>query len=106
MSVDLSSIHFHDTKILKVIEDTGDDLLTMVVDYPVDWNNNVFEKKRLVFENVLNFQVSEIAFHGSPTILDVKVLQEDEWGTRIRLETNAGYRDLSCTAIKIEEFDK
>jgi hypothetical protein len=101
MSVDLSSIHFHDTKIFKVIEDTENDLLTMEVNYPVDWNNNEFEKRRLVFENILNYQVNEIAFSGSPTILDARILQEEERRTRIRLETNAGHRDLSCSAINL-----
>ena len=103
MSVDLSSIHFHDTRILKVIEDTQSDVLTMEVNYPVDWNNNEFEKRRLVFENILNYQVHEIAFHGSPTILDAKVLQEESRRTRIRLETNAGHRDLSCSVVKLTE---
>jgi len=100
--MDLSSIHFHDTQILKVIEDTGDHLLTMEVDYPVNWDNNEFEKRTLVFENVLNYQVCEIAFHGAPTILDAKVLQQDDRRTRIRLETNAGHRDLSCSAVRLE----
>ena len=103
--MDLSSIHFHDTKILKVIEDTRDDLLTMEVNYPVDWDKNEFEKRKLIFENVLNYQVNEIAFRGMPTILDAKVLQQDERRTRIRLETNAGHRDLSCSAVRLEKFE-
>jgi len=102
MSVDLSSIHFHDTKILKVIEDTENDLLTMEVIYPVDWDNNEFEKRKLIFENVLNYQVNEIDFRGSPTILGPEILTQDERRTRIRLETTAGHRDLSCSAIRLE----
>src|SRR5947208_432458 len=101
MSVDLSSIHFHDTQILKVIEDTQSDVLTMEVNYPVDWNNNEFEKRRLVFQNVLNYQVNEIAFQGPPTILDAKIVLEEEKRTRIRLETNAGHRELSCSAVNL-----
>jgi hypothetical protein len=100
--MDISAIHFHDTQILKVIEDLGNHVLTMEVDYPVDWNNNEFERRRLVFENALNYQVTEIAFHGLPTILDAKVLFEEDERTRIRLETNAGHRDISCSVVKIE----
>jgi hypothetical protein len=103
MSVDIASIHFHDSRILKIVEDPENDVLTMEVNYPVDWNNNRFEKRRLVFENALNYQVTEIDFYGAPTILDAKVLFEEPRRTRIRLETNAGHRDISCSAVKIEE---
>jgi hypothetical protein len=101
MSLDLSAIHFHDTRILKVIEDTENDILIMEVNYPVNWDDNEFEKRRLLFEDILNYQVNEIAFSGSPTILDVNILEEEERRTRIRLETNAGHRDLSCSAIQL-----
>lgn len=100
--MDLASIHFHDTQILKVIEDTTSDTFTMEVDYPVDWENNKFERRRIIFDDVLNYRVSEGAFQGPPTILDVKVISQDGQRTRIRLETNAGERELSCSAVRIE----
>jgi len=103
LSMDLDSIHFHDTGILKVIEDTESDTLTMEVEYPVDWENNRFERRRIVFDDVLNYRVAEGPFQGSPTILNVKVISEDKSRTRIRLETNAGERELSCSAVRLEE---
>lgn len=101
--MDLDAIHFHDTGILRVIEDTQADTLTMEVEYPVDWENNKFEPRKLIFEDVLNYRVSEGPFHGSPTILNAIVITEDGHRTRIRLETNAGERELSCAAVRLVE---
>jgi hypothetical protein len=99
--MDISLIHFHDTRIVKVIEDPETDTITMEVIYPVDWGNNIFEKRRLVFDDVINYHVTEIPFQGSPTILDGKIISEDGRRTRIRLETNAGQRELSCAAVRL-----
>jgi hypothetical protein len=101
--MDLATIHFHDTQILKIVEDTASDTLTMEVFYPVDWENNTFERRRIIFEDVLNYRVSEGAFQGSPTILDDKVISNDGHRTHIRLETNAGKRELSCSAVHLEK---
>ena len=50
--MDISAIHFHDTQILRVIEDCVTSTLTMEVEYPVDWERDVFEKRLLVFDDV------------------------------------------------------
>lgn len=101
-SMDLDSIQFHDTRILRVIEDTESNTLTMEVEYPVDWENNRFEKRKIIFDDILNYRVVEGTFQESPTILDVKVISEDGCRTRIRLETNAGERELCCSAVRLE----
>ena len=104
--MDISAIHFHDTQILRVIEDCIADTLTMEVEYPVDWERNVFERRLLVFDDVHSYQVFEQPFHGSPTILDVEVVAtEGEW-SRLRLDTNAGRRELSCTGVRLCEYDR
>ncbi|MEI9961945.1 MAG: hypothetical protein WDM76_12675 [Limisphaerales bacterium] len=101
--MDISTIHFHDTQILKVIEDTQTDTFTMEVEYPVDWENNQFEKRRLIFMDAIDYKISEISFQGSLTILDAKIISKDDRRSRIRLETNAGYRELSCTSVQLSE---
>ena len=102
-STNLSTIHFHDTQILRVIEDCATDTLTMEVEYPVDWENNVFEKRLLVFDDVYSYQVFEGPFQGQPTILDAEIVGGDG---RIRLNTNAGRRELYCTGVNICEYDR
>jgi len=113
--MNVSDIHFHDTQILRVIEDTATDELTMHVDYPVDWENGVFEHRKLIFSNAYNYQVHEIPFSGIPTILNVDILEtNDSWThlhpdtnrwTRLRIQTNAGFRDVSCVSVMLVSDD-
>jgi hypothetical protein len=104
--MDISAIHFHDTKIHRFIEDAYAKTLTMEVTYPVDWERNVFEKRLLIFEDVHHYQVMEWElFGGEPTILDVEIVSTDDRWSRLRLETNAGHRELSCDAVRVSECD-
>ena len=104
--MDISNIHFHDTKIHRVIEDSDAKTLTMEVTYPVDWEKNVFEMRLLIFDDVHHYQIEEWElFGGSPTILDAEILGTDGRWSRLRLKTNAGHRDLSCVAVKLIEND-
>ena len=99
--MDISSIHFHDTLILRVIEDCAADTLTMEVEYPVDWERNVFERRLLIFDDVHSYQVFEGAFQGSPTILEAEIVGTEGRWSRLRLDTNAGRRELSCTGVRL-----
>jgi hypothetical protein len=102
--MDISNIEWHDTKIYRVIEDTEAKTLTMEVSYPVDWENNLFEKRLLVFEKAHHYQVVEdVHCAGSPTILDANVIGTDGQFTKLRLETTNGYRELSCVAVRVSE---
>ena len=103
--MDISFIHFHDTQILQVIEDCATDTLTMEVEYPVDWENNLFEKRLLIFDDVYGYQVFEGPFLGLPTILDAEIIGTEGRWSRLRLGTNAGRRELSCTAVRLCEHD-
>jgi len=104
--MDISSIHFHDTQIIRVIEDPAANSVTMEVDYPVDWEHNIFERRLLVFEDVGTYGISEGPFHGCPTILDAEIIGTDGRWTKIRLDTNAGYRELSCMAVRLLENNR
>ena len=101
--IDTLNINFHDAQILFVTEDTLSDTLVMDVDYPIDYSESKYEKRRLIFKDAFNYQVHEQPFAGSPSILLVKVIEEEnEWGwIRFRLETNAGFREISCKDIEL-----
>lgn len=99
--MDISHIYIHDAKLLKVIEDTETDTLTMECELPVDDWSDEFKPGLLIFDNVLNYRVCEIAFHGRPALLDINIVGEREGRSRVRLETNAGWRELDCTAVRI-----
>ncbi|MEZ5384583.1 MAG: hypothetical protein R3F13_03615 [Prosthecobacter sp.] len=104
--MDISDIHFHDTKIHRVIEDAGAKTLTMEVTYPVDWEQNIFEKRLLIFEDVHHYQVVEWElFGGEPTILRAEVVgTADKW-SKLRLDTNAGFRMLNCVSVRLSEYE-
>ena len=72
--VDISGIHFHDTQILRVVENTAADTLTMHVEYPADWEHSISERRTLIFSDAHNYQVFEFPFSGPPTILAAEVI--------------------------------
>lgn len=99
--MNISDIHFHDAQILRVVEDTVAGTLSMEVIYPIDWELNKFEPRTLVFADAYNYQVHEMPFWGSPMILDVEILGRTDRWTHLRLQTNAGYRDVSCVSVEL-----
>ncbi len=102
--MDISAIHFHDTRILSVVEDCVSGELTMEVDYPKDWERNEFEKRSLVFREVHSYQVFEGPFAGPCTILDAEVVAIEGRWSRLHLSTNAGRRELSCTGVELSKI--
>lgn len=101
----LAEIHFHDCRIRRVIESSELDELHIEVDYPIDWDRNQFEPRVIVFREVLNYHVDEIAFHGAPTILDA--VDKGPIGHRrdITLQTNAGTRSFLAAAVVLRQLD-
>lgn len=101
--IDTSNINFHDAQILRVIEETQSDTVIMEVDYPVNYSESRYEKRRIVFKDAFNYQVHEQPFVGSPSILSISIIEEEnEWGwIGFRLETNAGFREIYCKDIQL-----
>jgi hypothetical protein len=65
-------ISFHDSLILEVKERTSDQTVDFLLEFPVDWENNIFEKKILRFKDVIFYLKKEIPFNGEPSIMDIK----------------------------------
>ena len=106
MAIEFNTENFHDTYILSVFEDTATDTITMSVDFPVDWLESIYEKKLLVFSDAFKYQVHELKFQGSPEILKIEIIEKKDWWIRFRLDTNAGYREISCESVElIDESD-
>jgi len=97
----LNDIHFHDSVIYKVTENTEDDSLSFEVGYPTDWEKNVYERKIIKFIDVLNYQIHEGPFSGPPTFLDFTIVGNENDRSIVRLETNAGYRQLAFMAVEL-----
>jgi hypothetical protein len=97
----LEDIHFHDSELICVIEYPDVDDLVFEVNYPADWENNVFERRCIVFHDVLNYSVQEGPFVGPPTLLDAYT--EGVVGDRekVTLQTNAGTRSLEYASVDL-----
>ncbi len=108
-----SEIFIHDSTILKVIENIEDCSINFIIDFPSDWENNVFEKKILRFENYLNYFVKEIPFSPPIQILDFidfgdtayKIGEIEIVRRKIELNTNAGKRGLEYENLTLIDFD-
>jgi len=111
-------VSFHDSQILKVIENPNGQILEFIIDFPTNWEENIFEHKVLKFEGVIFYNVEEIPFGGLPTILDILNLGEiekdfssgqSEWKTlrnRIKIVTNSGNRIVEfseCNLLEIKQ---
>jgi hypothetical protein len=97
----LEDIHFHDARLLQVVEYPEVDDSVLRVDYPVDWENNIFEPRSIVFHDVLNYTVEEGPFSGRPTLLDDEEITSQSNRQRVILKTNAGTRSLEFSSVDL-----
>ena len=97
-------LSFHDATMLEVKEDTSNQTLDFILDFPVDWKNNVFKNKVLRFKDAIVYIKKEIPFLGRPSILEIKQLDShkhtyksangiiESSKYKIEIVTNAGSR--------------
>ena len=106
VGVDVSDIYVHDGKLLRVIEDTGCETLTMEVLLPADPKSDALVPRLLIFEGVYGYQIFEGRVAGCPVIIDLSVVEQAGRWSRVRIDTNHGYRELYCTAVRLcEPYD-
>jgi hypothetical protein len=95
--------YVHDARLVRVIEDTERDTLTMEVDLPISPDSDELVPRLLIFDDAYGYQVFEGPFQGCPAILDLKLVGEQGRWHRIRLDTSAGHRELYCTGVQVVE---
>jgi hypothetical protein len=106
-------LSFHDATILEVREDTASQTLDFLLDFPIDWQNNVFENKLLRFKDAIVYIKKEIPFLGRPAIMEIKQLHSrkhtytNAYGTvqsskhKVEIVTNAGSRFLEFNEVEL-----
>jgi hypothetical protein len=99
--VEISDIYVHDAKLHRVVEDIEASTLTMEVDLPILERNEEQEPRLLIFDDAYNYQVFEQPWSGPVTMLDIKVVGEEGRWKRVRIDTNAGYRELLCKQVRV-----
>ncbi|MVF14996.1 hypothetical protein FT643_23000 [Ketobacter sp. MCCC 1A13808] len=97
----LNEIHWHDSVIESVIEIPAKDQLIYNVQYPENWEQNIFVPKAITFSGYHSHAIEEMPFEGNPTILAVSVVEEIDGFTTIKLETNAGNRYITAQGLNI-----
>lgn len=97
-------LSFHDSQILEVKENSFDQTIDFLLDFPVNWDENKFEKRILRFKDVAVYIKKEIPFSGYPTILEIEIknTSKHSFNTsltsvttsqyKIEMTTNAGSR--------------
>ena len=100
----IDDISFHDSRIVRVTEDPKEKFFDFLLDFPTDWEANIFEKKTLRFSEVIAYHIDEMPFLGLPTILKIINLGKSRqvFGTnrnqietirvKVEIQTNAGNR--------------
>ena len=103
----IDDIHWHDSELVSVVEIPSKDILVFNVQYPVNWEQNIFAPKSIVFGGYYSHEVNEMPFEGNPTILhaeissEVSTLFEDSGFFEIKIETNAGERVIKAKTVKL-----
>ncbi|MBD1366714.1 hypothetical protein IDJ77_23080 [Mucilaginibacter sp. ZT4R22] len=112
--IDINDYSFHDSEILEVRE-TNYQILEFLIDFPTDWEKNVFERHVISFHDVINYSIKEIPFEVTITILDINDLGSvtRTWGqgknamkaTRnsIEIVTNAGSRKIEYSTCHFKK---
>ena len=100
---EINNIHWHDCEIESVVEIPSKDILVFNVQYPENWEQNIFVAKSIIFEEHHSHEVNEMPFDGNPTILDVSIESEENGFTTLKIETNAGYRLVTAKGVSIRE---
>src|SRR5258706_11118268 len=105
MAVDISRIYVPDGRLLRVIEDAERNTLTMEVELPARPESDELVPRLLVFDDVHSYQVFDGPFHGIPAILDIEIVGKQGRWHRVRIGTNAVYREFCCTAVRVIEHE-
>jgi hypothetical protein len=99
--MELSGMDLHDARLGRVIELPASDDILMEVSYVVDWERSISEPRVIAFRDVLDYEVHEGPFDGSPTILHVAEIDQQQGRSRLWIKTNAGYRTLLCSKVEL-----
>lgn len=115
--MNLTDLNIHDSQILKVIEDSQNDTIDFILEYPIDYENNIFEKRKLRFYDFLNYNINEIPFAGIPTIIEISEFKTKRYKVGVgkneieivrnfvEFSTNCGLRTIEYKSVELLNID-
>ena len=96
----VNEIHWHDSIIREVRMLHENSTIELHLDYPVDWESGSYEPRIVRFSNAHGYKEHEGSFVGCPTALEASSQRDGDW-LRVRIDTNAGYRELYCKSLSL-----
>ena len=96
----VEDIFWHDCVIVRVVE-SPTRKVAFQVEYPENWEADHYEDKTILFSDVYSYEIHEGPFHGPITILAASEKSVANETRLLRLETNAGYRELRFKTLNL-----
>lgn len=102
LNSELSNISFEGAKIVRVIEDSDRARLTFQLSYPIPEGGSDFPQRKLIFQCCSRY-VREERMAGEPTIQRTEILDADSFRKTLRMHTDRGIREVTCSPRVLEE---
>lgn len=96
----LEDVSWHDSVVVRVVE-SPTKIVAFQVEYPEDWEREVYENKTILFRDIYCYEIHEGPFQGPITILSASEEPGPHDTRCLRLETNAGYRLLQFKTLEL-----
>jgi hypothetical protein len=103
--MEIADIYIHDGILLRVTEEPEHARITMHVALPKLELDEALVPRLLVFEDVYSYQVVEGGFNGCPTLLGFNIVGKEAGGSRVRLETTVGFREIVCGSVSELKYE-
>jgi hypothetical protein len=98
---DLNNIHWHDCKLVSLIEVPDNALLALNVHYPENIQDDIFSAKAILFNGFYSLEIHEEPTGNGITLLSASVISEEEGYSTVRIETNVGYRLVKAQGVSL-----
>ena len=99
--MNIDHIHWHDCVVCSVTIDEEASQVRLHVEYPVDWERNEFAPRVIDFSNAFAYKEFEGPFVGRKSLLAASVSEAGS-GHVVRIETNAGYREVTRSDVHLK----
>ena len=97
--MNIDDIFWHDSLILSVRITPERDRIEMRLLLPEEARSNTFAEQTVIFEDAYGYKEFEGPFQGAPAILSVAIVGQNAQWSLLRIDTNAGYRELFCVDV-------
>jgi hypothetical protein len=103
MSVTLSTVSLESARIVRVIEDVDSRRMAFDVSYPIPEGGSDFPQRRFIFHDCRRYLVEEERGIGEPVIQRVEISEIGPHLVTIRMHTDLGVRELTCSPSVLED---